>query len=709
MKLRWKYFIVLLAASLVPMLAVTAISQQASKSLGKSISAKTQTALMETVRREIVSATENYALITHRSKSSYEFALHALVRDAGINLNLPSRKATKIFFARDFEDSTTAPDDLAPSSVHLKILKDGSVLPKVISYSHPNFLLAPGVDRADVGDDIAGFTRLSPALKKIVGQMKDSVFWIYVSSESGVHISYPGHGGYPAEYDPRKRPWYMRAKKRGTITWGPPIVDATTRQLTFTVSAPFKRSDGSFAGVAAIDVLIPNLLLKNLISSQWSTNMKSFLIGQSDVTVGDKKPLWMLSQEDQAYSTEHLADDPTAEVNYKGRQKDLQQLVQKFENKKSGSFEMPFQGKDSIWAFASIFSDLHFVIVAPISIVTGLSDEVGESFLSYTRGQTKISFAAVCIVIMFVAGLALFFSRMNTQKLMSIVHGFKRLGKGDFDTTLSIRFNDERDLIVKTFNQIVPRLEEHLRMSRTLGLAKEVQQNLLPKSNLKVDGLDIAGKSVYCDETGGDYYDFIIVDDAAEQKIGVAIGDVAGHGISSALLMATVRSSLRQRSSLPGSISRIISDVNHQLVQDVEDSGQFMTLFYLNIDPKKMQAQWVRAGHDPAIFYDPGTDSFEELGGSGIALGVDAEWNYKEYTKLDLNKGQIIFLSTDGIWEAFNQKYEMFGKERIYNIIRKHSSLSADEIINRMIKSLNSFQQGAPIEDDITMVVIKIN
>ncbi len=113
-----------------------------------------------------------------------------------------------------------------------------------------------------------------------------------------------------------------------------------------------------------------------------------------------------------------------------------------------------------------------------------------------------------------------------------------------------------------------------------------------------------------------------------------------------------------------------------------------MTMFYLNLDETKMQARWVRAGHDPAIFYDPGTDSFEELGGSGIALGVDKEWNYKEYTKSDLNKGQIIFLSTDGIWEAFNQKDEMFGKERIYNIIRKNSSFSADEIISIMIESL---------------------
>ena len=110
------------------------------------------------------------------------------------------------------------------------------------------------------------------------------------------------------------------------------------------------------------------------------------------------------------------------------------------------------------------------------------------------------------------------------------------------------------------------------------------------------------------------------------------------------------------------------------------------------------------------IFYDPGTDAFEELGGSGIALGIDEVWNYTEYTKTALNKGQIIFLSTDGVWEAFNRKGEMFGKERIYDIIRKNSSLSANKIINIMLlDSLKSFQQGAPIEDDITLVAIKIN
>jgi len=249
---------------------------------------------------------------------------------------------------------------------------------------------------------------------------------------------------------------------------------------------------------------------------------------------------------------------------------------------------------------------------------------------------------------------------------------------------------------------------EHDMIKQSLDLAREVQQNLLPHKNPQMERLDIAGRSIYCDETGGDYYDFIISDAGESGQLAIAIGDVSGHGISSALLMATVRSSLRQRLSQPGSAGGIISDVNRHLAQDVEDSGQFMTLFYLMIDPTKKHLQWVRAGHDPAIFYDPGTDAFEELGGSGVALGVMEDSIFKAYTKTALCKGQIIFLSTDGIWESRNQKREMFGKKSIYDIIRKNSSLSANEILNAMLESLKHFQQGAKIEDDITLVVIKI-
>jgi sigma-B regulation protein RsbU (phosphoserine phosphatase) len=249
---------------------------------------------------------------------------------------------------------------------------------------------------------------------------------------------------------------------------------------------------------------------------------------------------------------------------------------------------------------------------------------------------------------------------------------------------------------------------EHAMIKQSLDLAREVQQNLLPHNNPQMDRLDIAGQSIYCDETGGDYYDYITSHTGANGQITIAVGDVSGHGISSALLMATVRASLRQRLSQPGNAGDIVTDVNRLLVEDVEDSGQFMTLFYLDIDATEMQVSWVRAGHDPAIFYDPGTDSFTELGGTGIALGIDEDWKFEEYSKTDLNTGQLIFLSTDGIWEALNPQGDMFGKERICEIIRKNSSLPANDIIDLIIEALRKFQKDAPIEDDITLVVIKM-
>ncbi|MCP4373336.1 MAG: serine/threonine-protein phosphatase, partial [Deltaproteobacteria bacterium] len=163
-----------------------------------------------------------------------------------------------------------------------------------------------------------------------------------------------------------------------------------------------------------------------------------------------------------------------------------------------------------------------------------------------------------------------------------------------------------------------------------------------------------------------------------------------------------------QRVSLPGSTAKIISDVNRHLVKDVEDSGQFMTMFFLSFDTATRQLEWVRAGHDPAMLYDPGSDSFSELGGSGIALGVDAEWIYEDNKKTDFSNGQIIFFSTDGVWEVRNKKGEMLGKEPILNAIRQNSSSDAGQIIDAIFDILDKFIGEVKIEDDITAVIIKM-
>ena len=153
----------------------------------------------------------------------------------------------------------------------------------------------------------------------------------------------------------------------------------------------------------------------------------------------------------------------------------------------------------------------------------------------------------------------------------------------------------------------------------------------------------------------------------------------------------------------------MVSDVNRQLTRDVEDSGRFITLFYLQIDMDHGSLSWVRAGHDPAMLYDPATDRFKELSGKGIALGIDNHWQYEEEKHADLAAGQIIVLSTDGIWEARNPKDEMFGKQSLYATIRQNSSAGAAEIQDAILAELRQFQKGVESADDITLVIIKIN
>jgi sigma-B regulation protein RsbU (phosphoserine phosphatase) len=245
-------------------------------------------------------------------------------------------------------------------------------------------------------------------------------------------------------------------------------------------------------------------------------------------------------------------------------------------------------------------------------------------------------------------------------------------------------------------------------MRRSLNLAREVQQHLLPRDNPAVQGLDIAGKSIYCDETGGDYYDFLGNEDADDGKFAIVIGDVSEHGIPSALLMATARAFIRQRSALSGDISRVVSDVNRQLTRDVEETGRFMTLFYLLIDISRGHLQWVRAGHDAAILYDPAADQFEELGGEGIALGINQDWQYQAYERAGLSSGQIIMLSTDGLWEAQNGQGDMFGKKAIYEIIRRNSSAGAGELLDTLLYAVTRFQKNQQPTDDITLVIVKV-
>jgi sigma-B regulation protein RsbU (phosphoserine phosphatase) len=245
-------------------------------------------------------------------------------------------------------------------------------------------------------------------------------------------------------------------------------------------------------------------------------------------------------------------------------------------------------------------------------------------------------------------------------------------------------------------------------LRKSLALANEIQLNLLPQHDPIDEHLDITGRIIYSSATGGDYYDYIRFPKSAGHRLDVVVGDVTGHGIEAALLMTTARAFLRARTFQPGSLAQVVTDVNRHLTADLYETGRFMTLFYLTIDPAAGRLGWVRAGHDPAILFDPATGHFQELRGEGIALGVDRSWRYEEHQKSGLTGGQIIFIGTDGIWETHSPRGDMFGKQRVYELIRTHAAASAADIADRVIEDLDRFRENPEPEDDITLVVIKV-
>jgi sigma-B regulation protein RsbU (phosphoserine phosphatase) len=295
----------------------------------------------------------------------------------------------------------------------------------------------------------------------------------------------------------------------------------------------------------------------------------------------------------------------------------------------------------------------------------------------------------------------------TVSSIRDVSSAAENIAQGDYSASLQVETQDEVGQLMQNFNTMVSQLQERMKLKEALGLAMEVQQSLLPRKAPEIAGFDIAGNSVYCDETGGDYYDFLQFSELGQGRMGVTVGDVAGHGIAPALLMTTVRALLRSRVIQTGSLAEIMTDVNRLLCIDTSETGNFMTLFIMLIDSASREVRWVRAGHEPAIVYDPSTDSFDELYGDGIALGVDDTWSFQEHTHEVWTDSQIVLIGTDGIWESENPQGEGFGKKRLREIIRKHKHQTSQEIVDAIAEALANHRQTAPQQDDITMVVVK--
>lgn len=245
---------------------------------------------------------------------------------------------------------------------------------------------------------------------------------------------------------------------------------------------------------------------------------------------------------------------------------------------------------------------------------------------------------------------------------------------------------------------------ERERLQAELRLAGEVQMGLLPSEVPEIDGLQCAATVWPCDESGGDYYDFMRID---EHRLAFCVGDATGHGIGAAFITTTARACLRACMHDDDlDLGALLERVSGLLEDDISD-GKFITLFLGVYDSRDRTISYVSAGHDAGLLYRAESDSFEELEATGPPLAIFAGLTFESGRTSPLNPGDLLVVKSDGVTEAENESREQFGDDRLLDTIRTKRKLGSPEMVEAVHEQVVRFRSDAAQLDDITVLCVR--
>ncbi|MGE5178287.1 MAG: SpoIIE family protein phosphatase [Bacteroidota bacterium] len=291
----------------------------------------------------------------------------------------------------------------------------------------------------------------------------------------------------------------------------------------------------------------------------------------------------------------------------------------------------------------------------------------------------------------------------------------RAIGEGEMLTDIGSSGNEEIDDIARAFNEVTAKfraaqgnLMEQERMQREMQVAQEIQQTLLPRAVPELEGFELGYLYRAAKEVGGDYFDFIAVD---ERTVGVVVADVSGKGVPGSLVMTMIRTALRMEARGNRSASDVMSKMNAFVTEDMK-KGMFVTMFYVVLDSVNRAVTYASAGHNPMILYRGGQDATYFLKPKGIPVGINApDQDLFRRTmgveKLTLRQDDMLVIYTDGITEAMNPAREQFGEGRLLAAIKRHGHRTAEEFAEALNQEIHEFTAGALQNDDITLVAIK--
>jgi hypothetical protein len=252
----------------------------------------------------------------------------------------------------------------------------------------------------------------------------------------------------------------------------------------------------------------------------------------------------------------------------------------------------------------------------------------------------------------------------------------------------------------------IRRIKERVRLQKELEIARRVQLGLLPKRQPSVAGFDVAGICIPALEVGGDYFDFV---DLQDGNLGIAVGDVSGKGVPAAIYMTLTKGILQSHAGEETSPKKVLSKVNQLMYRTIERNW-YVSMFYAVLDSQRRLLRFARAGHNPGIVFRTGESEARLLQTAGIGLGLDGGELFNKTLvegELQMSSGDTLVLYTDGFTEAMDAHLQEFGEERFLDLLHRNKNGTSEELVHRIIESVRDFAADQPQHDDMTLVVLK--
>ncbi|MCK5777350.1 MAG: SpoIIE family protein phosphatase [Rhodospirillales bacterium] len=686
MKIGTKLAICFVALAVLPLGAASFVYLRATQQFGDDMAERGKELLEERVHRDLRRATELGAVTIEETRETVAREVRFLVGDIAARLSVSEDNAPESDSQSGFLiDSETAPEAKPEGAWQ-------------IDMQHLSVHVAPDASRDRIAGTLKRLRGFNDVARTIYLRNRGAIDTLTISFESGLTVSYPGRALRFAS-DPREQDWYLTTLEALETAW----FDGTNSEPgRISVSAPVQLADGRLVGATRISIRLDALLTRSVDGTRLPPGADAYLI-----SVPDDDPE-LAPHEIGRFSAENgqwnIVERPQPLL-LNGDDSWLK-VVSDMRSGVPGLEYVERDGNKEIWSFGPAGrtedSAYHIAVSVPADIITVVSDRVEEVVLTSYREQLRAAIVFTLVAGLIAAALAIFGAKTLTSPIRRLHEAASKLARGDFSVRIQQAGRDEIGDLARGFNRMVPALEEQLRVKRDLYVAQEIQQHLIPATPPEIKGHDIAGRTIYCDETGGDYQDYMPLDG---DNYAVVVGDVTGHGVGAALLMVSARALMRANLAHHKSPDKLLASINRQLSED-SSGGRSLTLFYLQLKASSRDIDWISAGHEAALVFDPKRDAFTLLEGEDIPLGVDADWTFTSRTET-LPEGGVMVVYTDGLREARNGDGVEYGLDRLQAVIKRGHPDGCDALIEAIFKDLETFRDGTPAIDDISVVAIR--